>query len=42
VKVLGLGLVNDEDVKNVWRGCDKVKREWRMSVVEEISWALMI
>jgi hypothetical protein len=34
--------VNDGDVKNVWRGCDKVEGEWRMSVVAEMSWALMI
>lgn len=29
-------------VKKVWRGCAKVEREWRLSVFEEISWALMI
>jgi hypothetical protein len=34
--------VSDGDVKNVWWGCAKVEREWRMSVVEEVSRALMI
>lgn len=42
VKVLRLGMMSDVDVKRVWRGCAKVEREWRVSVFEEISRALMI